>query len=178
MCVCYITGPQGRYQNNHSPPHHRAARPSCRAAFDRIFRGCAPTGVGGSGFGGSSSHAAFGRVSFSPPPRPRHCTQSFPPQPWGQRLIPRWPTSDSAGAPDSSHGQPKPSPPECQLSDLCLQIAHLQRRPSRNAASVGNLVPDAGRWETPVPQVLHYFAAEIRASSTNPCVRMLLGKPI
>lgn len=38
-------------------------------------------------------------------------------------------------------------------------------------------VAAAEHFGVPVPQVLHYFPAEIRPSYTNPLVSMLLGKP-
>lgn len=123
---------------------------------------------------GRNSHTAFGRVSFSSPgptlPHGPGAALNHSPD-RGVSLIPRWPISDSVGAPDSSLRRPNLSPLECEFSDLCWQIAHLQR--CRSCREYISRVADA----EPVPQVLHYYPIEIRASYMNPCVRTLLGKP-
>lgn len=120
---------------------------------------------------------AFGRASFSSPsptlPHGPGAALNHSPN-RGVSLIPRWPISDSVGAPDSSRRQPNLSPLECEFSDLCLQIEHLQR--CRFCREYISRVADAQRPE-PVPQVLRYYPIEIRASYMNPCVRTLWGKP-
>lgn len=135
----YITDLQGRYHKIPPQPEQWSGPVVQRLTG---YVGASSCQGQDSGFGAGAVTRRFGGCHSAPPapPQPRRCTQSYPQQ-WGQRLIPRWPISDSVGAPDSSHRQPNLSPLEWEFSDLCLQIAHLQQCQSRNAVSVGTIFP-------------------------------------
>lgn len=153
--LCYITFFNDYISITSVLPTNTALPPlpeqSCCAAFDWDFWvGGALVRVRARVLGQEQSHGVWAGVIQPPiPPHGPGAALNHSPN-RGVSLIPRWPISDSVGAPDSSRRRPNLSPLECEFPDLCLQIAHLQR--CRSCREYISRVADAERPEPPPPR--------------------------